>query len=177
MIRTITILALGLGLALPAAAGPDKVAFPDGYRSDFVRYTTVDKPNRDPPIVRFMYVNKASLAAARPNQPLPYGTVVVMEDHEAELDDQDRPVTDAEGRLVPTERITNVFVQEKQAGWGAEYPPEKRNGEWEYAWFEADGSRKQGDFVKFDDCFACHAEQAKAQDYTFTLWGHVTATK
>ena len=57
-----------------------------------------------------------------------------------------------------------------QPGWGAGYPPEKRNGEWKYAWFLPDGSRK--DDAKFDGCFGCHMSRAE-RDYTFTFAKYV----
>jgi hypothetical protein len=150
---------------LPAAghAGPELVAFPAGFAGEFVLYNRVDRPDRK--TVRFMYANPAAVGAARPGEPIPHGTVLVMADHKARLDGE-RPVTDAEGRLVPTDELVNVFVMEKRPGWGAEYPVEKRNGEWEYAWFLADGTRKAD--AKFDGCFACHLNRA-GRDYTFTF--------
>lgn len=151
-----------------ALAGNEDVKFPTGYDTVFVRYVTIDKPERTPPIIRFMYVNPEALAAARADAPLPHGTVIIMEDHKALLDDGGAPVS-AAGRFVATAEITNVFVQEKQPGWGADYPADKRNGEWEYAWFNADGTRKVSDPARFDGCFACHKDNAAAQDYNFTL--------
>ncbi len=116
-----------------------------------------------------MYVNPTALAAARPREPLPHGTVIIMEDHKAAVGDDGAPLLDVNGHFIPTSEITNVFVQEKQPGWGVEYADDVRNGEWEYAWFEPDGARKVADFVKFDGCFACHKENAEAQDFNFTL--------
>jgi len=162
-------------LALAVAwAGQENVAYPDGYQTAFVRIATRDKPDRDPPIVRFFYVNAEALAAARPGEPLPDGTVAVMEDHPATLGPDGAPLTDANGRFVPTAEITNVFVQEKRAGWGAEYPPELRNGEWEYAWFEPSGARKEGRTM--DACFECHAGVADT-DYTFITVPFVAQVK
>ncbi|MFC3284544.1 cytochrome P460 family protein [Litchfieldella rifensis] len=171
--RSLAVAATSLA-AVVALAGPEKVAFPENYAGTFVRYTTVDKPERDPPIIRFMYINTDALAAAQPNEPLPHGTVVVMEDHEAELADDGKPVRDTNGRFIPTDEITNVFVQEKQQGWGAEYPEEKRNGEWEYAWFQPDGTRQADQSM--DSCFECH-QQVADQDFTFTTWPFVTRIK
>jgi Cytochrome P460 len=175
------VLVLAGALALPALpwpvqAGPEKVAFPEGYPTRFVRYATADKPEREPPIVRFLYVNQEALAAAKAGEPLPHGTVAVMEDHPAALGGDGKPLTDGHGRFVPTAEITNVFVQEKRAGWGEEYPEAKRNGEWEYAWFEPDGARKTGEKVNFDRCFECHKGVAD-QDFTFTLQPFVTGVK
>jgi hypothetical protein len=153
-------------VASPVAAGPDNVVYPEGYPSSFVRYATVDRPDRDPPIVRFLYVNPEALAAAQAGEPLPYGTVLVMEDHLAELDDQGQPATFANSRFVPTTEVTNIFVQEKREGWGAEYPPEVRNGEWEYGRFLADGSVTPD--AKFEGCFECH-KGVEAQDFNFSF--------
>lgn len=167
---------LGIALAAAALAGPEKVTFPAGYSTGFLRYGTLDKPERKPPIVRFFYANPEALAAAQPGKPLARGTILVMEDHKAQLDAGGKPLLDAQGRFIPTHDITNVFVQEKRKGWGADYAPEKRNGEWEYAWFNGDGSLKVGDFVKFDGCFECHAGVAE-QDYNFTFSSFVAEAK
>lgn len=148
-----------------ASAGTEKVRFPENYAANFVRYVTVDKPDRNPPIIRFMYINPEALAAAKPGAPLPDGTVIVMEDHKARLGTDGQPVTDANGRFVPTNELTNVFLQEKRAGWGTEYPDDKRNGEWEYAWFEPNGTRKAGKTM--DRCFECHLGVSD-QDFAFT---------
>lgn len=164
-------LLLGLAaMAAPAAdvlAGPELVGFPEGYQERFVLYNKVDRPDRK--TIRFMYVDPEAHAAAEAGEPAPYGTVLIMEDHKAKLEGEEA-VRDAEGRMVPTEEVTNVFVMEKQPGWGAGYPPEKRNGEWEYAWFLPDGSRKED--AKFDGCFGCHMSRAE-RDYTFTFAKYV----
>ena len=84
------------------------------------------------------------------------------------------PVSEAQGRFIPTDEVTNVFVMEKQEGFGQEYPPEKRNGEWEYAWFQPDGSRKAD--AEFDGCFSCHLNRAE-RDFTFTFYKYVLDQK
>lgn len=169
--RLMASLALGAGalaLATSATAGPEKVAFPDGYAENFVEYIRIDRPDRK--TVRFMYVNPEAHAAAAPGAPLPAGTVLIMEDHKARLGADEVPETDADGRLVPTDEVTNVFVMEKQPGWGEEYAADQRNGEWEYAWFLPDGSRKAD--AKFEGCFSCHMSRA-GRDYTFTYAKYV----
>lgn len=158
-----------------AFAGSEQIAFPEGYGTSFVRYATVNKPDRDPPIIRFFYVNEEALGEAKTGEPLPYGTVIVMEDHPAVLDDQGQPIAAPNGDFMPTAEISNIFVQEKQEGWGADYAPDVRNGEWEYAWFLADGSPKPD--AKFDRCFACHKEEVEAQDFNFTLSPFIATIK
>jgi hypothetical protein len=51
-------------------------------------------------------------------------------------------------------------------GWGADYPPEKRNGEWEFQAFNADKSVNHNE--NLDRCFSCHKWQAQ-QDFVFTI--------
>lgn len=147
-----------------ATAGTDLVAYPAGLASRFVRYNETDRPDRK--IVRVFYANPESWRDAKAGQPAPYGTVLVMEDRKARLKADGSPETDAEGRMVPTDEVTAVFLMEKRRGWGADYPPEKRNGEWEYAWFNPDGSRRAE--ARFDGCFACHKSRT-GRDFTFTF--------
>lgn len=171
------VLWIGLFAVAPLSADTNQVELPENYRSTFVRYTSVDKPNEEKPEttkMRFFYVNPESLIAAEAGQPLPAGTVLIMEDHGIELDDTGKPLLDSAGRFIPTDEIKNVFVQEKQAGWGAQYPADVRNGEWEYAWFLADGSRKAD--AKLDGCFTCH-KGAEATDYNFTFSPFVVSVK
>lgn len=54
------------------------------------------------------------------------------------------------------------MFMEKRTGWGAEYPPEKRNGEWEYQAFNADKS--VNDREDLNRCFSCHTSKAP-QDF------------
>lgn len=156
-------------------ADTNKVQLPENYASHFVRYTSVDKPAGDRPAkMRYFYVNKESLESAKAGDSLPVGTVLIMEDHKIRLSDSDEPLLDATGRFIPTDEITNIFVQEKGKGWGEEYADDVRNGEWEYAWFLPDGSRKAD--AKLDGCFSCHKSVA-ADDYNFTFSAFVKSIK
>ncbi|NNG05059.1 MAG: cytochrome P460 family protein [Inquilinus sp.] len=172
-IRSLLFAAVAAMLPATSWAGPERVDFPAGYRDAFVEYLRVDRPDRK--TTRFFYVDPESLAAAEPGRELPQGTVLIMEDHKVVMNG-DKPALNAEGRHRPTDEVTNVFVMEKRPGWGAEYPLETRNGDWDYAWFEADGSRKQGDFVRFTGCFSCHMNRAN-RDFTFTFFKYLLDTK
>ncbi len=161
-----------LALAATAvAAGTEKVAFPEGYATDFMRYAVVDRTDRK--IARFMYISPAAWDAAAAGAPLPDGTVIVMEDHKVRMAGEDAMVTDSRGGLIPTDEVTNLFVMEKRTGWGTEYDEAKRNGEWEYAWFKPDGTRSDR---TMDGCFECHKAQ-EAEDFTFTAFAEVAAQK
>ncbi|MEO3428064.1 cytochrome P460 family protein [Pelagibius sp. CAU 1746] len=174
MKRTMALVLAGLLLsASGAAAGPERVAFPAGYQDTFVRYLDIDRPDRK--TKRFFYVNPAALEAAQAGAPLPDGTVLVMEDHPAELDGE-TPRRDAEGRFIAAPEVRNVFVMEKRTGWGAAFPAGKRNGDWDYAWYDATGKLKHSDPARYEGCFNCHQSRAE-RDYTFTFFKYVDDLK
>ena len=166
--------ALSLTLSANALAGPERIDFPEDYRTAFIEYIRIDRPDRG--ITRFFYVNPEAMAAAVPGEDLPQGTVLVMEDRKVVVDGAGDPVPDAEGRFRPTDEITNVFVMEKQPGWGAAYPPEMRNGDWDYAWFNPDGTARHTDPARFTGCFSCHGNRA-GRDYTFTFYKYLLDTR
>ncbi|MCM0019811.1 MAG: cytochrome P460 family protein, partial [Tagaea sp.] len=134
----------------------------------FVIYNEIERPDRNPLQIRLMYANPEAIAAARQGQPVPRGTILVMEDRAAELGADGQPVLDSRGRMKASSRILNVFVMEKREGWGAEYPPERRNGEWEYATYTPEVVKRPG--VNTQGCFQCHtARRGQGRDYTFTF--------
>lgn len=137
----IPLLGLTAALTVSALAGGDLVVFPARYK-DGVHYATVTRGS----IIEELFVSRAAIDAVKAGQPIPSGTVIAMEDYR-------------DGKLF------RFVVMEKRTGWGAGYPPEKRNGEWEYQAFNADRSVNRGE--NLDRCFACHKGQA-AQDFVFT---------
>jgi hypothetical protein len=143
-------------------AEPDRVALPENYRTGFVNYLDVDRPDRKR--VRKMYVNPEAHAAAEAGADLPDGTVLIMEDHDAEVDADGNLVRDEEGRLIALEPVTGIFVMEKNAAWST------ANGNWDYATYLPGGMPRPD--ATFDGCFSCHANR-EARDYTFTYWKYV----
>ncbi|NGO54866.1 cytochrome P460 family protein [Allomesorhizobium camelthorni] len=170
--QLIVALAAGAAVAVaaPLFATPDRVKLPEAYKTDFVLYNHVDRPDRKR--VRFMYVNPEAHAIAEPGKVLPEGTVLVMEDHEAAVSADGNLVLDKDGRLAPTDALTGLFVMEKRAGFGAanDLPPEKDNGDWDYAAYKADGSPNTE--AKLENCFACHMSRS-GRDFTFTYFKNV----
>lgn len=168
----VAVLVVGMGIvgmaqaqtAPPADATPTRVTLPKDFATTFQLYDKVDKLDRK--IVRFLYINKEALAKVAPGEPLPNGTILVMEDHDVALEAGGAPIKSREGRLMPTGRIKANAVMMKEAMWGETnpFPPEKDNGDWEYGSFKADGSPNP---VKLDGCYACHLP-LKAQDFVFS---------
>jgi hypothetical protein len=152
---------LFLILTTPALAGQEKVAFP--LYQNHVLYTVLDQP--DLKELREAYINPEAFKALQPGQPMPYGTILSLPTFKALVDEKGELVKDPNGRLVRG-RLDRVVVMEKRPGWGAEYPEELRNGEWEYARFLGDGRRDPKANIK--GCFECHKPEAQ-RDFVFTL--------
>ena len=161
-----TRLALVAALAvLPAAAqnpGPNKIAFPEGYDKG-VMYGTVDR--HDIKQYRELWASKAAVDAVKAGKPIPHGTVLTLVQYKAKVDGGGNPVRDANGRFQKGDLVAYT-VMEKRAGWGAEYPADIRNGEWEYQVFS--GEKKVNEKANLKGCFQCHKPH-EGQDYVISL--------
>ncbi len=117
------------GLAQNAAdATFTRVALPADFATSFKLYDKVDKPDRK--IVRYLYINQQALAAVKPGEPFPDGTILVMADHDIALEAGGAPLKSADGRLMPTQRLRAIAVMEKRAGLGRDQPFPRRQGQW-----------------------------------------------
>jgi plastocyanin len=156
-------LALTVALASRGAAGPDKIAYPGAWK-DHVLYTTVDR--YDVKQFRELYASTpAAVQAMKDGKPLPDGTVLTLVQYKAEVDAAGALQKDAKGRFKKGD-VIGVTVMEKRAGWGSEYPAELRNGDWEYAAFNAVGVLN--DKANYKACFECHKPHEK-QDFVISL--------
>ncbi len=145
-------------------AGQDNVKFPANYAKG-VLYHTVDRA--DIKQYRELFINKFAAEEAKAGRPLPSGTVLTMVNYKAKLGADGNPEKDANGRFIKTDEIAGIAVMEKRMGWGAEYPADMRNGEWEYRAFKADGT--VNDKADLKPCFTCHLQKVPNQDFVFTL--------
>lgn len=150
-------------LAGGSFSGPDNVSLPENYQSEFLNYLDVDHIDRKR--VRKMYVNPQAHETAVAGEEAPDGTILIMEDHDAETDADGNLVWGEDGRLVALEPVTNIFVMEKNAAWTT------ANGHWDYAWYQPDGNPRPD--ASFDGCFSCHANRAE-RDFNFTYWKFVS---
>jgi hypothetical protein len=165
--RTLGAIATVLGVAIASAvvlqvrASGEKIAFPENYAQG-VMYYSFDRP--DVKQYRETFVTPAAIDALKNGQPVPSGTVITTLLYKAQLDAGGNPVKDANGRFIKAD-LVGYAVMEKRTGWGAEYPEEKRNGEWEYQVFTPD--RKVNEKADLNSCFECHKPQAST-DFLFT---------
>jgi hypothetical protein len=159
-----------LSTIAPVGAGGDKVTFPADYAKG-VMYTSHDLI--DAKEFREFYITSIALDAARKDQTLPTGTVITLARYNVQLDARGNPVKDDNGRFIKTD-LKAFRVMEKRTGWGSEYAPSKRNGEWEYQAFLADG--KADERANLDNCFQCHKD-ADNVNFLFTAAQLKSATK
>lgn len=125
-----------------AKAGGELVSFTENF-AEGVLYATVTRGN----IREEIFTSRQTIDAVKRGEPIPSGTVITLVDYR-------------DGKLF------RFVVMEKRTGWGAQYPSEKRNGEWEFQAFNADTSVNRNE--NLDRCFACHKSQ-ESQDFVFTL--------
>ena len=168
-IFSVALLAVG---ASTATAGPERIQLPVFYGTDFVFVDAVDKPDRDRPVIRFIYINREAAEKARKGEPLPLGTKIIMAEQFGGTKANGQPQRDKHGRFVATKQIHRILVSEKQDGWGETYPEEERVGDWEFAVFSADGKLMPD--VDYDACRRCH-RQAVTYDFTFSVFPNLSA--
>ncbi len=165
-IRTTFIIAAVTGTAAVVAsaahAGGDKVAFPETHAAG-VLYTTVDRPDNKQ--YREVFTSAAALNAAKNSQPLPNGTIVTLVQYAAKLGADGNPEKDANGRFIKG-NLVGYTVMEKRTGWGAEYPDNVRNGEWEYQAFKTDKTPNAA--ANLTNCFTCHKPLGPQVDFVFS---------
>lgn len=154
----------GLGLVGVVSAGPEEIRYPGDF-AGWQRYAVVERA--DLKQTREMYAAPDVVNAVRSGKPVPEGAVLVMAIHAAKADADGVPQKDAEGRFVK-DRLVNVFVMEKRAGWGATHPSEWRNGDWKYAAFLPGGKPNEKANAGIQSCFSCHKPK-EAQDYVFSM--------
>lgn len=148
--------------AWSAHAGPDLVAFPEGYAEGFTHIVGRDRDN--PEQIAEVFANDIAVASTKDGAPLDSGSVLVMEIHKAQLDASEEPVLGDDGRRIK-EGLGVIVVMEKRTGWGSEYADDIRNGEWEFAAFSPDGQAVERDF---EGCFGCH-KPLEDQDFVQTF--------
>jgi hypothetical protein len=150
-----------VSLTVAVRAGGDLVQFPQDYAKGIL-YATVERP--DLKQYRELYAPAEAIAAIKAGTPLPSGTVLTMLNYQALLTAAGEPQRNAQGRLIKGPLAAYV-VMEKREGWGAEYPDDVRNGEWEYQAFKPD--KTVNDKANLKACFTCHKPLA-SQDFVFS---------
>jgi hypothetical protein len=126
----------------PSDAGEGLVKFPEDYEEG-VLYTTVTRGST----FEELYTSREAIEAVQNGDPIPSGTVITL-------------------LIYRDGDLSRYFVMEKGTGWGSQYQPEVRNGEWEYQSFTAD--KAVDEEADIGRCMSCHANRER-DDYVNTL--------
>ncbi len=149
----------------PPAPTVDRVGFPENYQTAYTKWFVYDRPdNRQ---IRTIYANDIANAVTADTQSnYPYGSVLVMETHNALRDAQGNPILDAEGRYQKDPAaIPGVFVMRKERGFGEAYGP-NRTGEWEYVAYRPDRTFLTAPQASAA-CAICHRVSNQSEDWVF----------
>lgn len=152
----------GVPVTAQMMSGAANVKFPEGFEKG-VLYQSLDR--YDIKQFRELYASKEAVDAVRKGMPVPSGTVLTLVQHKAKVDDKGNPIKGPDGRFVK-DGIVAYAVMEKRSGWGAQYPADIRNGEWEYQAFTAD--KKVNEKANLRACFQCHKPHENA-DFVISL--------
>jgi len=155
----------------PAApADLDRVGFPTNYQSEYSIFYEFDRPdNRS---ARVIYANEIA-ATVKEGEPFPYGSVLVMDVHRTQRDEDGAVLLDEDGRYMRDE-LFGLFVMRKEPGYGTKYG-DFRNGEWEYVAYRPDGTFFAPP-ERTDGCASCHMEAGQGKDWVFGAHRHFGAT-
>lgn len=155
----------------PGDPSLDRVGFPEGYQENFTIFYEFDRPDNG--TARVIYANDIAAsvsdeavgaAPVAAGEPFPYGSVLVMEVHRTQRDEDGDVLLDDNGRFVRDE-LFGLFVMRKELGFGAKYGAQ-RNGEWEYVAYRPDGTILTPPEATFA-CASCHVEAGQGKDWVF----------
>lgn len=125
------------------SAEPTRVTMPENL-DQLVHYTTVKRGN----VTEHIMTTREAIDAVKNKQPIPAGTHFVLVDYR-------------DGQLY------RYFVMQKGEGWGADYDERRRTGDWQFQWFQPDGSINASENTA--RCQACHRGQ-DASEYLHTAY-------
>ena len=141
------------GAAPAGPAVPSRMTMPAHFPAGFTVYQSESEGGT----LTRRYANSVAWRAAKADLPLPAGSILFQVSYKAEKDASGNEVVGA---------VTSYSAMESRAGWGNAIPVLLRNGDWDYALFAPDGTRR--DQLNQAPCLACHKPR-EADSYVFTL--------
>ena len=157
MYRLFVLLSTATLVASSTVTGGDKkISFPENYRETFTNYLSIDRVQHPDQVMR-LFANDIAMQGPGDDGKLPFGSILVAEIYKAKLDSDNEVITSSLGRRI-RDQLALVGVMQREEGWGAQYPQAIRNGNWEYAAYNSDGSTSN---TNLNACLACHAPLRK----------------
>jgi hypothetical protein len=155
----LALLALALLHASQGAvqADPNRIPFPETYRTEFVPYAVRNR--LDLGQLRHLFANKIAADAMQQGVALPHGAVLVAEIFVADT-------------LFEAGDMLFLAVMQSGPGWGEKHPQAIRNGDWNYAAFDPVTKRLDAERSE-RSCLECH-KAAEKTEYVFS-WDELVA--
>ncbi|MCH9674162.1 MAG: cytochrome P460 family protein [Gammaproteobacteria bacterium] len=141
-----------LTLANLAVAEEQRIGFPSEYRTAYTNYLSLDRVQNPDQTIR-LFANDIAMQGVRANGEFPDGSILVAEVYKAKKAADGKVLKSSLGRRI-RDKFALIAVMEKRAGWGADFAPGLRNGDWDFAAFKPDGSVAKKDL---NGCRACHS--------------------
>lgn len=141
------------GAAPAGPAVPSRMTMPANFPAGFTVYQTESEGGT----ITKRYANSIAWRAAKADLPLPAASILLQVSYQAEKDASGNEVVGA---------VTSYSAMETRAGWSKAIPVLLRNGDWDYALFAPDGTRR--DQLNQAPCLACHKPQ-EANSFVFTM--------
>ena len=139
-----------------------KIAFPENFQQTYTNYLSLDRVQHPDQVVR-LFANDIAMQGPGEDGRMPFGSILVAQIFDAKMDEENEIITSSLGRRI-VDKISIIGVMQKEKGWGSQYPEGIRNGNWDYAAFNEDGSLADQDPIA---CIACHAPLTKT-DFLFS---------
>ena len=131
----------------------EKISFPENYRETYTNYLSLDRVQHPDEVMR-LFANDIAMQGPGDDGKLPFGSILVAEIFKVKLDSEGGVITSSLGRRI-TDELSLIGVMQREQGWGAKYPEAIRNGNWEYAAFNTEGSIAAD--IDPIACVACHS--------------------
>ena len=153
-----------LTIAGAAVADDARIKFPADYRSTYTNYLNLDRVQNDDQIIH-LFANDIAMKGMKETGKYPNGSVLVGEVYKARKDEKGEVIESELGQRIRG-KFALIAVMEKQAGWGANFKEEHKNGDWDFAAFKPDGSVATE--KDLNECRVCHAPLTES-DHVFSF--------
>ncbi len=138
-------------LASNLAAEPNKIEFPENYKTEFTNYLSLDRTQNPDQTIR-LFANDIAMQGMCEDGKLPYGSVIVAEVYKAQKDKDGKVLTSSLNRRI-RDKFALVAVMKRGEGFGGKLPAQFRNEDWDFAAFKPDGTPAKKDL---NSCRSCH---------------------
>lgn len=152
-----------LTIAGTAVAEDERIKYPANYKETYTNYLNIDRTQNDDQVIH-LFANDIAMKGMKETGKYPNGSILVGEVYKAKKDDKGEVIESELGVRIRG-KLALIAVMEKQAGWGANFAEEHKNGDWDFAAFKPDGSVAGKDL---NECRACHAPLTES-DHVFSF--------